>query len=105
VKNSPFFTIMPTYIFKNTKTEEVFEVQMKISELDAYKKENPNFIQVPTAPSFRLKGTGWYETDFKTGNKKNVAKSDNEKPSEPKASKVEKKDTNEKKKKTEKEAS
>ncbi|MEM9057943.1 MAG: zinc ribbon domain-containing protein [Pseudomonadota bacterium] len=25
-----------------------------------------------SAPNFRLKGTGWYETDFKTGNRKNV---------------------------------
>ena len=51
---------------------------MRISELDEFKKENPDLIQMPTAPSFRLKGTGWYETDFKTGNKKNIAKSDNE---------------------------
>ena len=69
---------MPTYIFKNKKTEEVFEIQMRISELDIYKAENPQFSQLPTAPNFRLKGTGWYETDFKTGNKKNIAKSDNE---------------------------
>ena len=109
MKNSPFFTInvtkMPTYIFKNTKTEEVFEVQMRISELDAYKKKNPNFTQVPTAPSFRLKGNGWYETDFKTGNKKKRAKSDTEKPSESKAPKDDKKDTSEKNKKTEKASS
>ncbi|EED36992.1 type I antifreeze protein [Luminiphilus syltensis NOR5-1B] len=26
-----------------------------------------------SAPVFRLKGGGWYETDFKTGNKKNLA--------------------------------
>lgn len=26
-----------------------------------------------SAPSFRLNGTGWYETDFKPNNKKNVA--------------------------------
>ena len=26
-----------------------------------------------TAPSFRLKGSGWYETDFKTGKKKNLS--------------------------------
>ena len=51
---------------------------MKISELDSFKKKNPNLQQIPTAPSFRLKGTGWYETDFKTGNKKNVVKSDKE---------------------------
>ena len=69
---------MPTYIFKNTRTDKIFEIQMRISELDEYKKENPDLVQIPTAPSFRLKGTGWYETDFKTGNKKNIAKSDNE---------------------------
>ena len=69
---------MPTYIFKNTKTEEVFEQQMRISELVDFKKSNPDLIQMPTAPSFRLKGTGWYETDFKTGKKKNIAKSDSE---------------------------
>ena len=105
MKNSPFFTIMPTYIFKNIKTEEVFEVQMRISELDTYKKKNLNLIQVPTAPSFRLKGSGWYETDFKTGNKKNIAKSDNEKPAESKAPKEDKKDKSEKKKTTEKASS
>ena len=70
---------MPTYIFKDKKTDEVFEIVMKISELDDYKLNNPKFSQLPTAPNFRLKGTGWYETDFKTGSKKNIAKSDNEK--------------------------
>jgi len=29
---------MPTYIFKNTKTQEVFEQQMRISELDEFKQ-------------------------------------------------------------------
>ena len=33
---------MPTYIFKNKKTDEVFEQQMRISELDAFKKTNPD---------------------------------------------------------------
>jgi predicted nucleic acid-binding Zn ribbon protein len=69
---------MPTYIFKNKKTDEVFELRMRISELDAYKANNADLKQVPTAPNFRLKGTGWYETDFKTGNKKNIAQSDND---------------------------
>ena len=57
---------MPTYIFKNKKTEQVFELQMRISELDAYKSDHPDLKQVPTAPNFRLKGTGWYETDSNT---------------------------------------
>ena len=25
-----------------------------------------------SAPSFRLSGSGWYETDFKTGNKRQI---------------------------------
>ena len=86
---------MPTYIFKNTKTNEIFEQQMRISELDVFKKDNPDLVQMPTAPSFRLKGTGWYETDFKTGNKKNIAKSDNESTSSKKS--IEKKEDKPKK--------
>ena len=86
---------MPTYIFKNTKTNEIFEQQMRISELDLFKKNNPNLVQMPKAPSFRLKGTGWYETDFKTGNKKNIAKSDNE--STPSKKSTEKKEDKSKK--------
>ena len=77
---------MPTYIFKNKKTDEVFEQQIRISELDEFKKTNPDLVQLPTAPSFRLKGTGWYETDFKTGKKKNIAKSDNESQNKQKSS-------------------
>ena len=79
---------MPTYIFKEKGKKKVVEIQMKISELDSFKKKNPNLQQIPTAPSFRLKGTGWYETDFKTGNKKNVVKSEKETSSEKKASYV-----------------
>lgn len=32
-----------------------------------------------SAPVFRLKGSGWYETDFKSGNKKQLADSGSEK--------------------------
>ena len=71
---------MPTYVFKEKGKRKLTEVQMKISELDSFKLKNPQLRQVPTAPSFRLKGTGWYETDFKTGKKKNLAKNDDDKP-------------------------
>ena len=67
---------MPTYVFKEKGKRKLIEVQMKISELDSFKLKNPKLKQVPTAPSFRLKGTGWYETDFKTGKKKNLVKND-----------------------------
>ena len=70
---------MPTYIFKDKNSEEIFEFKMKMSELDIFKKKNPNLVQLPTAPSFRLKGSGWYETDFKTGTKKNISKEDSKK--------------------------
>lgn len=33
-----------------------------------------------SAAGFRLKGGGWYETDFKTGSKKNLAASSENKP-------------------------
>ena len=33
-----------------------------------------------SAPVFRLKGGGWYETDFKTGSKKNLSESGDGKP-------------------------
>ncbi len=70
---------MPTYVFKEKGKRKLIEIQMKISELDSFKVKNPKLKQVPTAPSFRLKGTGWYETDFKTGKKKNLAKNDDDK--------------------------
>ena len=31
-----------------------------------------------SAPAFRLAGSGWYETDFKTGKKKNLVSNDKE---------------------------
>ena len=37
-----------------------------------------------SAPTFRLKGGGWYETDFKTGSKKNIVDTKDEKDIHPK---------------------
>ena len=92
---------MPTYVFKEKGKRKLIEIQMKISELDSFKVKNPKLKQVPTAPSFRLKGTGWYETDFKTGKKKNLAKNDDDKPANKDKTKDEspkKKEQNKKKK-------
>lgn len=33
----------------------------------------PELMKKISAAGFRLKGNGWYETDFKSGTKKNVA--------------------------------
>ncbi len=46
-----------------------------------------------SAPNFRLKGEGWYETDFKTGNRKNLVEGKDDKPvkeDKPKEDKTEK---------------
>lgn len=34
--------------------------------------DTPSLKKLVSAAAFRLKGGGWYETDFKTGSKKNV---------------------------------
>ena len=43
---------MPTYNFRDTETDEEFEITMKIAELDQYKIDNPTHQQFLTrAPS------------------------------------------------------
>ena len=43
---------MPTYIFENKDTGEVFDKVMKIAEQEPYLKDNPNISPVLTAPNF-----------------------------------------------------
>jgi len=38
----------------------------------------PGLKKLISAPRFRLKGEGWYETDFKKDKQRNLAKSDTE---------------------------
>ncbi len=40
----------------------------------------PGLKKLISAPRFRLKGEGWYETDFKKNNQRNLLKSDSEAP-------------------------
>jgi len=35
--------------------------------------ETPNLRRRISATAFRLKGSGWYETDFKSGKRRNIA--------------------------------
>ena len=37
---------MPIYDFLNTETNEEFQVDLKLAELDDYKKSNPHFTQL-----------------------------------------------------------
>ncbi len=69
---------MPIYEYQCEGCEHEFESMQRMSE--------PPLTQCPScgkdrlkkkisAVAFRLKGGGWYETDFKSGDKKNVASS------------------------------
>ncbi len=71
---------MPIYEYKCTKCEKVFEriVSVADSSKAVFCDCSPNTKakKIISAPSFRLEGSGWYETDFKTGNKKNLVQSE-----------------------------
>jgi len=67
---------MPFYDYKCAACEHTFEALQKMSDdvlVDCPKCGKPALKKQLSAAGFRLKGSGWYETDFKTGKKKNVA--------------------------------
>jgi putative FmdB family regulatory protein len=64
---------MPIYDYQCNQCGHQLEAIQRMS--DAPLTECPVCLQSAlikrvSAPSFRLKGGGWYETDFKTGNKR-----------------------------------
>jgi putative FmdB family regulatory protein len=66
---------MPIYEYKCLKCKHQFEVIQKFSDnpVENCPECNKKSVQkLVSAPSFRLKGGGWYETDFKTGSKKTL---------------------------------
>lgn len=70
---------MPIYEYVCSECGHALEALQKINdaplqacpacEKDALKKKI-------SAPGFRLSGSGWYETDFKSTNQKNLSKGD-----------------------------
>jgi len=66
---------MPIYEYQCQSCKEHIELLQKISDEPATKcpkcKKN-KLKKMVSAAGFRLKGSGWYETDFKSGKKKNV---------------------------------
>ena len=67
---------MPIYEYACGSCEHQFETIQKASEAkltDCPECGEATLRKLLSAPVFRLKGSGWYETDFKTGSKKNVA--------------------------------
>jgi len=70
---------MPIYEYKCDVCNHIFETLQKISEqplIECPVCGKATLRKMVSSPAFRLKGGGWYETDFKTGNKKNVVQPD-----------------------------
>ena len=67
---------MPIYEYACQKCNHAFEALQKVSEGPLRKCPECGALQLKrlvSAPQFRLKGTGWYETDFKKDGKKRLA--------------------------------
>ncbi|HEY5717647.1 MAG TPA: zinc ribbon domain-containing protein [Motiliproteus sp.] len=67
---------MPIYEYLCADCGHQMEALQKISEdplKDCPVCQQPGLKKQISAAGFRLAGGGWYETDFKTGSKKNLA--------------------------------
>ena len=82
---------MPLYDYLCSHCEHQEDVLVKLSDnplLNCPVCKNTTFKKQVSAPHFKLKGSGWYETDFKNKPKSEGSKKDNEK-----TSKITKKET------------
>ncbi len=72
---------MPIYEYECTQCGHQLDALQRIneprlSECPACNKTS--LKRLISAPNFRLKGKGWYETDFKTGNRKNLVENNDD---------------------------
>ena len=66
---------MPIYGYVCKNCEHTLDVLQKISDdplVDCPECGRPQLKRQLSAPRFRLKGSGWYETDFKKDNQRNL---------------------------------
>ena len=69
---------MPIYEYECVSCGHKLEAIQKMSDApltDCPECDEAQLKKLVSAAGFRLKGGGWYETDFKSGGKKNVAES------------------------------
>jgi putative FmdB family regulatory protein len=72
---------VPIYEYACKKCDHKLDALQKMSDdplLDCPECGEPALKRLLSAPRFRLKGKGWYETDFKKDNQRNVHKPDTE---------------------------
>ena len=73
---------MPIYGYVCKSCGHRFDVLQKMSDdplVHCPDCAEPTLQKELSAPKFRLKGKGWYETDFKSGNQRNLHAGDSEK--------------------------
>ena len=81
VKKYRYLKPMPIYEYQCQQCGHELERIQKMSDeplRDCPACEKPELRKLISAAAFRLKGNGWYETDFKQGQKRNIADSGNE---------------------------
>ena len=96
---------MPIYEYACKKCDHTLDALQKFADaplVDCPECGEPNLKRLLSAPRFRLKGQGWYETDFKKDNQRNLAgdKAADEKPKKDKQDKSDKKAKSDDKKKS-----
>ena len=72
---------MPIYEYACRNCDHVLDALQKMNDdplTDCPECGEAALKRLLSAPRFRLKGKGWYETDFKTDNQRNVLKSDSD---------------------------
>ena len=65
---------MPIYEYRCTECEHRLEKLQRMADdplLDCPSCEKPSLKKLVSAAAFKLKGSGWYETDFKNKDKSN----------------------------------
>ena len=72
---------MPIYEYACKSCNHTLDALQKMNDdalVDCPECGQPQLKRLISAPKFRLKGKGWYETDFKKDNQRNLSKSDSE---------------------------
>jgi putative FmdB family regulatory protein len=73
--------LMPIYEYQCEKCDYALEAIQKMSDeplTDCPECGTDGLRKLVSASAFRLKGSGWYETDFKNDKQKNLAKGEKE---------------------------
>ncbi|MGI9221442.1 MAG: FmdB family zinc ribbon protein [Woeseiaceae bacterium] len=67
---------MPIYAYACKQCDHTLDALQKMADaplVDCPSCGEPELKRLLSAPRFRLKGQGWYETDFKKDNQRNIA--------------------------------